>query len=160
MAQSIKGARAALYAACVTLYAGRVDSTGAAVLVTYGLPGSFQPQNIIGVGLDTRQPITRPTMGTARSRETFAEIDVAYSIFRAGDSSQQQAAAEDADDLVALLESYLRIAPNEKLGGASYDAWVSNIAGPALTASIHPKTGAVTGYIAESIAAVTIKIRY
>lgn len=158
MAQSVKAARQALFTACQEVYTTRADSTGAKVLVCYGLPGSYQPQNIVAV-LDTRQPVTRPTMGTSRSRNKDVEIDVTVSVFRAGDETQQQLAAEDVDDLVDLLESYFRTSPNERLGGACYDAFVSNIAGPTLFASAQPDSGAVVGYTAEAVVTVTLSVR-
>lgn len=158
MTQSIKGARSALFEACRDIYVTRADSVGMKVLVCYGLPGAYQPQNIVAV-LETRQPITRPTMGTNRSRNKTVEIDVTVSVFRAGDEKQQQLAAEDVDDLVDLLESYFRTSPNERLGGACYDAFVSNIAGPTFFASVQPESKAVVGYTAEAVVTVTLSVR-
>lgn len=160
MTQSIKAVRAGLFVACRdTIFVGKVDSVGAPVLVTYGAPGSYQSQNIVAVGMTTRQPITQPTAGTGRSRDTHAELDTVISVYRAG-ADQQQAAAEDCDDLALLLEAYFRTSPNERFSGACYASWVSNIDGPRIEASVNPESGAIAGYIAESVATVTASIRY
>lgn len=161
MSQSIKGTRAALYAACRdTIYAGQTDGRGAPVLVTYGRPGTYQADYIIAVGMHTRQPVTRPTMGTGRSREKLAEIDVVVSVFVPGTEVAQQTASEACDDLAELLDAYFRTSPNETLGGACLEAWVSNIDGPAPDLVTNPETKAVMGRVAESVVTVTARIRY
>lgn len=161
MTQSIKGVRAALFAACQTLYGSSRDSVGGEVLVSYGFPGSYQPQTIVAVGLTSRQPVTRPTLGTNRSRDKVAQVDVTISVYRAGAAENvQQAATEDCDDLVLLLEAYFRTSPNEALGGACRDAWVSEIDGPNLDPATQLDSGAVTGYTAEAVVTVTANIRY
>lgn len=161
MTQSVKGARQALLTACQgPIYGSKVDSTGEAVLVSLGYPGSYQPQNIVAVGIATAGDVTRPTMGTSRSRDKALQITVTISVFRAGDQTQEQPAIEDCDDLIDLLESYFRTSPNDRLGGACYDAWVSAVDGPNLTPSVHPKSGAVTGYVAEAVTTVSMNIRY
>lgn len=159
MSQSIKGARAALYAACRDdIFPTAKDSLGAPVQVTYGVPGSYQAQNIAAVGISTQQPITQPTLGTNRSREKACSVTVTLSIFRAGDESAQQGASDDCDDLLDLLESYFRTSPNERLGGACRNSFVSSIDGPNLAAAY--KSKAVVGYTATAVATVTIFVRY
>lgn len=161
MTQTVKGTRAALYTACKnTIYAASVDGRGAPVLVTYGRPGSYQADYIVAVGMGTRQPITRPTLGTNRSRQKDVEIDVIVSVYVPGTEVAQQTASEACDDLTELLDTYLRTSPNETLGGACFDSWVSNIDGPVPDVVTNPETKAVTGRIAESVVTVTARIRY
>lgn len=160
MSQSTKAVRASLYAACTnTIYAGQVDGGGAPVLVTYGPPGSYQANYIVAI-MGSRQPVTRPTMGTGRSREKMAEVDVVVSVFVPGTEVAQQTASEACDDLVDLLDSYFRTSPNETLGGACVEAWVSNVDGPTPDLVTNPETKAVMGRVAESIVTVTARIRY
>lgn len=160
MTQSIKAARAALFTACQSIYAAKSDSLGAPVLVTYGLPGNYQPENIVAVGISTSGDVTRPTMTTARSRNKAAQVDVTISVYRGGTESVQQAAIEDCDDLVDLLETYFRTSPNDRLGGAAYDAWVSAVNGPNLSPAFHAESGAVVGYVAEAVCTVSLNVRY
>ena len=160
MPQSIKGSIANLFTACKTLYASTVDASGAPVLVTYGPPGTYQPENIVAVAMAVRQPIMRPTLGTARSREKDAEIDIAVSVFVPGPQAAQQTADEALIDLTDMLESYFRTAPNETLSGACREAWVSNIVGPTPTEAVDPQSGTVAGRIADATVTVTARIRY
>jgi hypothetical protein len=157
--QSIKAARAALLTACSTLYGSVTDSLNAPVQVVLGFPSSYQAQNIVSVGISTRQPVTRPTLTTNRSRDKACTVTVTFSMFRAGTpDAAQQGVADDCDDLVALLEGYFQVAGNERLGGASRDAYVSSIDGPTLAPSYREKR--VVGYTATAVATVTIFIRY
>jgi hypothetical protein len=161
MSQSIRGARDALYTVCKdTIFAGQIDSAEAPVLVTYGPPGSYQPNNIVGVGMATRRPITRPTMGTGRSRNTDAEIDVYISTFVPGTEVAQQTATDACEDLIALLENHFRTSPNETLGGTCREAWVSNVDGPDPELVTNPETKAVMGRTANAVVTVTVSIRY
>lgn len=157
MSQSIKGARSALYDVAVALYGAQVDTSGRKVLVSYGKPGSYQPDFIVAL-MNTRQPITRPTMGTNRSREKEAEIDFLFSCYVPGAEVAQQVATEACDDLIELLDAHFRTAPNETLDGACREAWVSNVEGP-VPDVITDKTR-VTGKVAEAIVTVTVRIRY
>jgi len=159
VSQSLKATRAGLLAACRTIYAASVDSSGAPVAVTDGPPGSLQPQIIVAVGMATRQPITRPTMGTGRSRDTEAQIDVIVSVFVPGAEVAQTTANDACDDLTDLLQAYFRVSGNESLGGGCRDAWVSNIEGPRPDV-IPNESGGVAGRVAESVVTVTARIRY
>lgn len=160
MTQSVKASRAGLFTVCKTIFASSVDAYGAPVLVTYGPPGVNQPNNIVAVGMATRQPITRPTMGTNRSRDTHADIDIVISAYAPGDESVQQAACESCDDMAAQIEAYFRVQGNETLGGGCRDAWVSNIDGPTPAVAVHPESNAITGRVAQSTVTVTAAIRY
>lgn len=160
MTQSIKATRAALFAACQAIYTGVLDSSAAPVLVTYGKPGAYQSNNIVAVGMANRRPIARPTMGTGRSREATAEIEVWISVFVPGTEVAQQTASEACDDLVDLLEAYFRASPQEALSGACREAWVSNVDGPNPDVVTNPETKAVMGRVADAVVTVTASIRY
>ena len=162
MTQSIKSARTALFTACRdTIFAGQVDGTGAPVLVTFGRPGKYQANYIVAVGMSTKRPIATPTMGTNRSREATAAIEVWFSTYVQGKPDVAQPAAMDAcDDLIDLLEAHFRTSPNETLGGACRLALVTNADGPETEPLTNPETKAVTGYMAAAIVTVTASIRY
>lgn len=153
MTQSLAGVRAALLAACETLFADSRDTGEAPVLVTLGTPGSYQPDYIVAVAVDTRQPRTRMAFGLG---ERTAEVDTIFSTYVPGDEAATTTAAIAADDLVDLLEAW--VAGNKELGGACMDATVTNIAGPSLVAVEHPETHAVTGRLATCVVTITARI--
>lgn len=164
MAQSIAGVLTNLHAACVALYATTLGSDGQPVLVSPGQPGQYQPHAILAVGMELRLPITRPTMGTGRSREQTAEIDVVASVYVAGGDEAQSTANAAALALQAQLETYLRTSPNETLSGACRDSYVSN-------ARLEPavawqqldgpnSTPVAAGRVATNTITVTALIRY
>ncbi len=165
MAQSITGVVNALFQVCAdTVYVDRFDPTGAPVLVLMGDVGQDQPNHMVIVGTEIRTPIDRPTLGTGRSRQMDAEIDCVLSVFVAGGPEAQPAAIEQAFDLLDLLETCLRTSPNERLGGACWDSWVT-------TGRLTPTTAyqglddptappVPVGRIAELLVTVTARIRY
>jgi hypothetical protein len=165
MAQSLPGAVAALYAACSgTVYAGVAGADGNPVLVVRAGPGQYQPAAIVAVASEIRAPITRPTNGTGRSRDTTAEVDVIMSVYVSGGEEAQDAADAAAWDLLSRLEAYLRASPNETLGSTCYDSWV---AGSTLIPEVAWQTfddpnmpPVIAGRIAELTATVAIRIRY
>lgn len=159
MSQSVAGARNALFASLPGIFAGVQDGRGAPVLVSYGKPGSYQSDYIVAL-MNTRRPITRPTMGTARTRHTDAEFDLIVSCYVPGAEVVQQIATDAHDSLVDLLEAYFRVNPNEKLGGACMEAWVSNVDGPVPDTTADPGSKAITGRVAYSTVTVTARIRY
>lgn len=130
----------------------------APVLVSYGLPGSYQPDVIVAV-MDARIAIERPVMSPGRPREEVSEIDVLLSVWRAGTESVQQAATEQAFSMLGTFADYFKTSPNEKLGVASIrESWVSGYElGEA--ESLDPNSGAPTGRVAEIRAVVTVKAR-
>jgi hypothetical protein len=127
------------------------------VLVTYGAPGTYQPDDIVGI-LDQRFEIERPTMGN-RSREEVVETAVTFSIFRHGGEEAQQIATERAYALAAQLDEYIRAKPNETLGGSCRDAWVSG--GELVETKVLPrqKSDVVAGRAAELTVTVTSRHR-
>jgi hypothetical protein len=120
MAQSVSGSWAALYDALTGVFAGQ-DGT----LVSPGDPGNYEPDLIIAVmGIDLA-PITMPTMGTNRSRDKRYTQHVLVSAYVAGGPEAQAPAVANAVAAAELIEAYFRVSPNEKLGGACYNAFVS-----------------------------------
>lgn len=159
MSQSIKAARAGLFAACQSIYTGQTGLDGAPVLVSLGLNGTYAPSAVVNVAVSTRQPVSLPTAGTGRSRQKDVEFDVLINVWSGGTESVQQACMEKVDDLSELLETYFRTSPNETLGGGCWNAWVSNVAGPEPDLTVDPASGAVSGRQAESVVTVTARIR-
>ncbi|HEY2088604.1 MAG TPA: hypothetical protein VGH54_21615 [Mycobacterium sp.] len=118
MAQSVSGTWDAMLASFKTLFAGQ-DST----LVTPGDPGEFQPDLLVCM-MGVRGPITQPTAGTNRSRDKRIQVTVVVSAYRAGGEEAQQAANDAAWAGADTIEAYFRTSPNERLGGACYNAFV------------------------------------
>lgn len=157
MTQSIDDAIAALVTACQGIFSAPYN--GLTVYVCESEPDQYQPPLIVAVAMDVRQiPVQRPTMGTRRSRRVEAEIDVVISAYAAGGSAATARTA--CNGLTNMLESYFRTSPNETLGGACREAWVSAVAGPVGAKVTHPKSGAVTGRVASSVVTVTASIDY
>jgi hypothetical protein len=96
-----------------------------ASVVSMGELDDEQPPNQIRM-LGYRDPITRPTLGTGRSREHDVEFDIELAAFAFGGNEAQPLASAAARGMLDLLEAYFRTSPNEKLGGACWDSWVSN----------------------------------
>jgi hypothetical protein len=125
MVQSIGSVVTNLIAACTTLYASTKGTDDFPVLISFGPPGKYQPNVIVAVGMDIRMPIARPTISTNRSREMASEIDIVFSVFVPGDEDSMPIATAAAFSLFSQLETYLRVSPNEGLGGACRDSWLS-----------------------------------
>lgn len=109
--------KAALVATCRSLYP-------APVLVSYGTPGSYQPNDLVVVMSSRTEPVVGP-MSPARRRDEVVETVVLFSVYRPGDETQQQVATERAFELLDVLQDYLRTSPNETLGGACREARVT-----------------------------------
>jgi hypothetical protein len=165
MTQSIAGTVANLFAACRDqVYVNTTGADGQPVLVSLGDPGQYQPFSIVAVGMEIRTPITRPTAGPTRSRNTEAEIDVTISVYVAGGEEALPVAIASAYSMQAALETFLRTSPNETLSGACRDSTVS---GSRLTPVIayqqadDPTAAPVaTGRVAQLTVTVTASIRY
>jgi hypothetical protein len=158
MAQSIAGVLDALYASFTTIFTGQVGTDQEPVLVSFGDPGQYQPSAIVAI-MDTTTAITRPTLGSGRSREMAADVSVVISVYTPGDESAQQTSTDCAFGLLTVLEQSLRTSPGERLGGASRDAWVSK-ADPVATVATDPESGAPTGRVTEIHTVVTALVRY
>lgn len=117
--QSAAGVMDALFVACQQLYAD------AGALVTFGQPGGEYLPDLIVAIMECRTPVTRPTQGPARSREKAAEVDIVFSVFVPGGPEAAQPANTAAWAAADQLETWLRTDPNQRLGGACRDSWVS-----------------------------------
>lgn len=156
--QSLQGVFDAMLTSFVPLYAGQVGTDKTPVLVTFGPPGQYQPSGIVAI-MDTRTQITRPTLGQGRSREMAAELEITISVYTPGDESTQQVSTDCALGLLTVLETNLRLAPNERLGGVCRDAWLSS-ANPAGSVATDPETGSPAGRVTTVDAVITVLIRY
>jgi hypothetical protein len=165
MVQSISGSITNLHAVCRdTVFANSLGTDGLPVLVSLGAPGKYQPNAIVAVGMGIRMPIERPTLGTNRSREQPAEIEVTISCWVPGDEDAQPLATANALDLLSLLETHFRTSPNETLGGACRESWVS-VGSLVQQATYQPTDDPAappvpTGRVAEIVATITASIRY
>lgn len=153
MSQSVAAVRAALLSACESLYASEKDTGGAPVLVCLGPPGSYQPDYLVLVAVETRQPSTRLAMGVNQHE---AEIDTVFSCYVPGDENAASTAADACDHLTDALDAYVKA--NKELGGACMDATVTNIVGPSLETIEHPESHGVTGRLANSVVTVTARV--
>jgi hypothetical protein len=160
MTQSARAFRNNLFAAAQGLYAGVRDTTDAPPLVCLGAPGTYQPNTIIAVGLSIAETVTRPTMGTTRSRERQVDISVTFSVYVPASDQDQANALDTCDGLIDTLEQYVRTSPNEKFSGATRDAWVSAIDGPNAAVVTNPNSNQAAGRVAEAIVIVTGFCRY
>lgn len=165
MAQSIGATVANLYTACKdVVYAAQTGPDEQPVQVAFGDPGKYPVAAIVVVPMDVRMPVTRPTMGTGRSREQTAEIDLIISVFVGGGEEAQPLAIAAALDLQGLIESHFRTSPNETLTGACREAHVSNarlVPNIAYAANEDPEVRPVAiGRTADITVTVTASIRY
>lgn len=142
----------ALYAACLALW----PTTGA-TLVSFGPPGSYQPNEIVAV-MGSRILVSRPTMGTTRSREEVAVTEIIFSVYVPGDEKAQTTASDRAWAMVGQLSDYLRSGTNPQLGGAAYDSWISEYDDD-MQVAIDPNSGSATGRVHEITVFVTSKSR-
>ena len=94
------------------------------VLVTWGRPGKFQPDDIVMV-MGQRTVTERGPSGPRRPREDVVSTDVVFSIYRPGDETQQRAASDRAYQMLETFQEWLRTRPNEELGGACREAHVA-----------------------------------
>ena len=128
-------------------------------LVSYGAPGAYQPDEIVAVG-EQRFEVTRPTMGTNRSREEAVETDVTFSVFSSGGDTAQQVATERVYAMALALDEHFRTKPNETLGGACRDAWVTGGDLREAKATPSPAAGSgVSGRVSELTVTVTTVAR-
>lgn len=150
MSSAIPAVKAALVSALQGMFP-------APVLVSYGPPGSYQPDVIVAV-MDSRIQIERPVMSQARPREEVSEVDVVFSVWQAGTETVQQSATEQAFSMLGTFADYFKTSPNEKLGVSSVrESWVS--AYDLQESTSYDNEGAPSGRIAAITATVTVKAR-
>lgn len=169
--QSVDGVLDALLAACYEIFGATLDptlgeyfatwndgTTDRTLIVVEAIPGLYQPDVIVAVGTNVAQPVERPTMGTVRSREITVTVDVVFSAALAGGGPAGTEARHVASAAANAFAEYFRTSPNETLGDACRDAWVSALKGPDVT--IMPgDDGGVWGRAADITATVTAKVR-
>lgn len=95
---------AALKAALFSALPG-VAALAAPVLITYGLPGKYQPDDILAI-LDSDGDSVHATIGSPRSREETIRQTFTASCYRGGDS--QQLATERAFALMDAVVEWCR----------------------------------------------------
>lgn len=94
----------AFFNAATDLMAGDPDTEN--VVVTYGWPGSFAPDDLISfLGVTSEQDAA--TMGR-RSRDETLELTVSISCFRGGGQDMELVTAQRAYQLLRMLETYCR----------------------------------------------------
>ncbi len=103
-----QGFKAALYAACQSLYAAPVQ-------VAFGHPGLALEDDIVSVGRVWSSQ-EAATMGTGRSREEELWCDVTFSSYRGGGPEAEVIASDAAFALLGELETYCRLT-DTTLGG-------------------------------------------
>lgn len=90
----------AIVAACQSLF----DEP---VVVSFGMPGSWQPEDIVMVGRVTSTQ-EFATMSTNRSREETLTVDVSVMCARGGGPEVEQTCSDQAYSLLGQLEEYCR----------------------------------------------------
>lgn len=108
----MSSAAPAIKAALVAVLAGVVDAD---TLVSYGQPGTYQPDDIVAV-LDVSSASERDPQTLDRSRTETVNVTVTVSCYRGGGTEVQQTVTERAYALLALVESYVKTT-NPTLGG-------------------------------------------
>lgn len=137
------------------LKAAAEDLFGTAT-VCYGDPGSYVPNTVVSIG-DQQFTLEKATMGP-RSREEVVQTEVTISVFAAGGEDAQEIATGEAYDLLLQLDNYLRTKPNEALGDACREAWVSE--GALVEAKVKGKSGSgIAGRLSAVSATVTSRHR-
>ncbi len=91
-------------AALVTALAALPSLSG--VLVTYGAPGRYQPDDIVAV-MDIESDSEAATISPNRAREETLSLTVVASCYRGGEDTQQ-VCTERAYVLIDIVEAYLR----------------------------------------------------
>lgn len=165
MGQTLVGVLDGWYAAAQACFAASTAPDGTPVLVSFGQPGQYEPNAIVAVMDCVSSPISRPTLGTQRSRELLLDTTITFSVYVPGGNEAAQPAADSLSKLIRLFEEYVRLSPNEKLGGACYDSWISGIQGITGSVAYDPESVAAgspapMGRVYEAPITGTAKIRY
>lgn len=95
------------------------------VLVAPGMPGTFQPDEIVSV---TRLQVEHDfaTMGTNRSREETLRVDVVFSCLFGGGGEQELPAQERAFELLGHIEQHIRM-NDVTLGGVVRQCFLTSV---------------------------------
>lgn len=76
------------------------------VMVTYGMPGTFEPDDLVSI-LDVKADQEPMTMGN-RGREETLTLRVEISCFRGGGAEQELVCAQRAYQILRMIEHYFR----------------------------------------------------
>ena len=142
MPSSAPTVKAALVALMTSLY----DSP---TLVCWGPPTSCQPADIVSVGGQVVEFGAAP-MAPTRPREEIVQTAVTFSSFTAG---EQSTATARAFELYDVLADHFKTGPNETLGGACREAFVSGleveefVTSPAVGGGVMGRTTAITATV-------------
>lgn len=91
------------------------------VMVTFGAPGTYEPEDIVSFLAVTSEQQTA-TLGN-RSREETLEITVAVSCFRGGGQEQEAVTSARAYQLLRMVEYYAR-KTDTTIGGTVRDCFL------------------------------------
>ena len=142
MPSSAPTVKAALLALLESLYTSPT-------LVCWGPPSTYQPSDIVSIGNQVISFGAAP-MATTRPREEIVETAVTVSSFAA---DSQQVATERAFELYDVLADHFKTGPNETLGGACREAFVSGfeveefVTSPAVGGGVMGRTTAITATV-------------
>ncbi len=150
----------ALKAAFVSAIGALSGITGTDVLVCYGEPGKYQPDDIIAV-TDVSSSHELQVIAPTRPREETLTVTVVVSCYRGGDDptgALQQIVTERAYALLGLVEDYVKVT-DPSIGGT-----VRSLTGPITHDLVEgfsvAADGMNVGRIAEITATFTLFARW
>lgn len=94
------------YAAVRDLMAAGPDT--AYVLVAFGQPGTFDPDDIVSIARVSEQQ-TEATISTNRTRNETITLEVLISCYRGGGPEMEQVASDRAYQLLRMIETQVRV---------------------------------------------------
>jgi len=81
---------------------------GQRVLVSFGTPGTWEPDEIVAVGRVSESQ-DQATMGTNRSREEVIELEVVISVARGGGPEMERVCSDRCYEILRLIERHFRM---------------------------------------------------
>lgn len=78
------------------------------VLVAFGQPGTFDPDDIVSVGRVSEQQ-TEATISTNRTRNETLTLEVQISCYRGGGPEMERVASDRAYELLRMIENQVRV---------------------------------------------------
>lgn len=94
------------YDAVAALMAAGAD-TGY-VMVCFGQPGTFDPDDIVSVGRVSEQQ-TEATISTNRTRNETIQLEVQISCYRGGGPEMERVCSDRAYELLRMIETQVRV---------------------------------------------------
>ncbi|ALV45828.1 hypothetical protein MB46_10385 [Arthrobacter alpinus] len=141
----------ALVAATTAMMADQLATQD--VLVCFGLPGTFTPEDIIAFGRISSDQETA-TMSSNRSREEVITLEVTISCFRGGGEESELVAAERCYELLRMIERYARMT-DTTIGGTVRECFLTSHTSDGAT----PGDVASAGRVIEVTATFTARVR-